>query len=209
MKKSDDVFLLTLVDLLLQLLFLGLVLFAVNTASGAAPAINSETAERLQSVADSTGFSSVTELTDLLTRMAPASVRDFLDGAGKSDGRWISRAEFDSTIVAVADSIKRGSGLPPCIAQLVNGRAIPTPIARVVAWDDSISVTPIGDSLVQILRRNGGEQIPSSAIPLSEFRRRFVKLSRSDCRYHAIWDERTDLVYARDTVNLVFYRVLR
>ena len=213
MKKGDDVFLLTLVDLLLQLIFLGMILFAVNIATwspGAAdPGLDRSTAIKLDSVARAQGYSSVADLTDVLSRMVPASLRAWLASSSQSRGRLFSSSQIDSIKNAVVDSIKRGSGYPPCLSQSVNGRVIAVPIARVVGWDDSVSITSIGDSLVRLLRAMGADQVPAGAIRLSEFRRRFLRLSRPDCRYHVVWEERTDRIYARDTVGLVFNRLPR
>lgn len=208
MKKGDDVFLLTLVDLLLQLMFLGMVLFAVNSAD-ADPSLDRSTAIKLDSVAKAQGYSSVSDLTDVLSRMVPASLRAWLSSSSQSRGRLFSSTEIDSIKNAVVDSIKRGSGLPPCLFQSVNGRVIAVPVARVVGWDDSVSITSIGDSLVRLLRASGADQVPAGAIRLSEFRRRFLRLSRPDCRYHVVWEERTDRIYARDTVGLIFNRLPR
>ena len=196
MRKGDDVFLLTLVDLLLQLLFLGLVLFAVDAARRAPEsARNAALAIKiasLDSILRSMSYSSIAELTDILTRMQPA----------------VSEVGIDS-IITLVNSARRGSGLPACISRPVNGKETPVPIARIVAWDDSVLVSSIGDSLSRVMREAGAEPIPSSAVLLSAFRRRFGGIVQANCRYHAIWVERTRFVDARDTVGTIFTRLSR
>ena len=203
MKKSNDVFLLTLVDLLLQLLFLGLVLYAVNaarSASGAAQIAqavkHAKEVARLDSVSQAKGFSTITELTDWLTRLVPADAERLTAVADKVGG-------VDSVETLVNKALL-GSGPTPCIA--LPGTRIGVPIARIVLWDDSVLVRSIGDSLSRVMRDLGAGTIPAGATSLSDFRRTFGKLRRLDCRYHALRDERTNLVYARDTVAVVFER---
>jgi len=204
-RKGNDVFLLTLVDLLLQLLFLGLVLFAVHAARRSREsARNADLAAAiaaLDSIRESKGYSSIAELTDSLTRLAPVSVDSML--------RLVGEVGSIDSLTTLVNKARRGSGLPACISRPENGRETPIPIARIVAWDDSVLVTSIGDSLNRVMREAKLEPSPSAAVPLSMFRRRFGGIVKANCRFHAVWVERTRFVDARDTVGIAFTRVTR
>lgn len=205
MRKGDDVFLLTLVDLLLQLLFLGLVLYAVNASLQSVRAAEADaqarTLARLDSIRVAQGYASIAELTDSLTRLAPVELNRL---------KSLSEAvEGVDSLSALVDKARRGSGKPPCVFDRIEGRDTPRPVARIVAWDDSVLVTSVGDSLTRLLAAAGAGPVPTTAIALAAFRGRFKSLIRPDCRYHAEWVERTRLVFARDTVGVVFNRLAR
>jgi len=72
MKRNNDVYFITLIDLLVQIIFLGLLLYVVAKAGEAtekaAPQIDSRVVERLLKA---TGVSNLTELTDELSKLAP------------------------------------------------------------------------------------------------------------------------------------------
>lgn len=201
MKRGDDVFLLTLIDLLLQLLFVGLLVSAADAALREKPAeqivLAPETVARLDSIAKAQGFANVDSLTDELTRLAP--VRELRRLAGIS-----SSAGGVDSLKSLVEKAQRGSGLPPCIYRIVGTKQEPVLVARVTAWDDSVRIESIGDSLSRLLREKGRGSVPNHSMMLKEFRRSFEVLVRSDCRYRVALDERTDYKRARDTVAIVF-----
>lgn len=201
MKRGNDVFLLTLVDLLLQLLFLGLLVSAVSAAERDKPPkqkpLRPVTVARLDSISIAQGFANVDALTDELTRLAPIRELHRLAGIAGLVGGVDSMA-------TLVDKARHGSGPPPCISRLVGTKEEPVPVARVTAWDDSVRVESIGDSLSRLLRERGGAAVPSRALMLKEFRGRFEVLVRRDCRYRVALVERTDYKRARDTVNIIF-----
>lgn len=87
MKKNNDVFFLTLIDFLLQVLFFGLVIFALMSALTQKQ--KSEKAaedERVKELIKAAGVSNITELTDELTKLAPINelkgTSDFLQKLG-------------------------------------------------------------------------------------------------------------------------------
>lgn len=90
MKKNNDVYFITLIDLLVQVVFLGLLLYVVAEADKDGPAATVEversTMERLLA---SAGVSNLTELTDELSKLAPVKelkgTADFIQKAGGPD----------------------------------------------------------------------------------------------------------------------------
>ncbi|NBW66913.1 hypothetical protein EBR44_14300, partial [bacterium] len=81
---------LTLVDLLLQLLFLGLLGFAVSAVAmrggDKKVPVSAETLRRLDSIAIAEGYSNVAQLTDALTRLAPIRDMGKLSAMAKQTG---------------------------------------------------------------------------------------------------------------------------
>ncbi|WP_348700163.1 hypothetical protein [Duganella fentianensis] len=90
MKKNNDVYFITLIDLLVQVVFLGLLLYVVAEADQEGPAttveVDRNTVERLLAAS---GVSNLTELTDELSKLAPVKelkgMADFIQKAGGPD----------------------------------------------------------------------------------------------------------------------------
>lgn len=90
MKKNNDVFFLTLIDFLLQVLFFTLVIFALMSALTQKQKSEKATEdERVKQLLKATGVSNITELTDELTKLAPISelkgTSDFLQKLGSAE----------------------------------------------------------------------------------------------------------------------------
>lgn len=90
MKRNNDVYFITLIDLLVQIIFLGLLLYVVAKAdeenAESAPKVDRATLERLLAAS---GVSNLTELTDELSKLAPVKelkgTADFIQKAGGPD----------------------------------------------------------------------------------------------------------------------------
>lgn len=87
MKRNNDVYFVTLIDLLVQIIFLGLLLYVVAKAGESVkkptPQVDSQAVERLLKA---TGVSNLTELTDELSKLAPITelkgTSDFIKRVG-------------------------------------------------------------------------------------------------------------------------------
>jgi len=101
----------------------------------------------------------------------------------------------------------RGSGLRPCISTRAGNKVSAVAVATVIASDDSVEFRALGDTLAKLLAAAGAPELPQKRIALGEFRRRFSRLSRPDCRYQVRLVEKTEYVRARDTVGLIFSTV--
>lgn len=161
MKKGDEVFFFTLVDLFAQVMFFGLVLFAVSKAKDrdALPV----------------GISNITELTDSLSRLTAqvARARALEDSITTLVGKLV-----DSTAVLAAQ-VRAQYGLPPC-----NGRE--EYIATIVLTDDLIElseVSPTMDSLIRQVLRSTPAQVRSLSPQAFIAAFRPVAQRYPDCRY--------------------------
>jgi hypothetical protein len=97
MKRSNDIYFLTLIDLLVQALFLGLLLYAIGDADQTKEKQKQEIetsrqqAEQrnIDALLEATGVSNLTELTDELTKLAPIKelkgTADFISKIGGAD----------------------------------------------------------------------------------------------------------------------------
>lgn len=219
MKRRDDsVFFFTIVDFLVVSIFLGLVLFMLkrdgsDTELGRA---NTEI-KRLEELAKKSGAGNVRELTDRLSRLGPVSDIEHkykqLDSAG-----GIAELLKTQTVVAELggrDSVQKvmsklgrdGVGLPPCLADTVNGRRNIRRLAAVVADDSTLRFTGTNPSLDTVLATLGRSYASVEHLSFAAFRRAFDPLlaRRPDCRYSLRLIERTHMVYARDALTGVFY----
>lgn len=221
MKKTDDVFFFTLIDFLIQVFFFGLVLFVLNEL------INEKVKEeqandqaKIETLLKKTGVSTLTELTDQLSKLAPITelkgISDFLNRAGglekvKTDVATVANAGGTSVVQDKLEKLKRieeGSGKPPCLFdKLPDGKKSVKPLATVEATDTSIKFTGQTPELEKLLSRMGATYESIEELTFSQFKSAFspvIKLD-PDCRYTLRFIERTDYIYARDAVRQYFY----
>lgn len=87
MKRNNDVYFVTLIDLLIQIVFLGLLLYVVSKAAESTKEAQQQS-DRLsvERLLKATGVSNLTELTDELSKLAPVKelkgTADFIKRAG-------------------------------------------------------------------------------------------------------------------------------
>lgn len=202
MKKSQDVYFFTLIDLLLQLLFVAVVVWVIDSAKPdpceGAKCIKSKP---WQDLAALNGFSTLQELMDYLTRLSPfggldSVVRVVKEAGGPDSVRIKSR---------MLDSLLKGVGLPPCRSLTENGRRRVLEEGRLIAWDDSITVVALRDSLRMIVDPSG--RTVGRSFLVKEFPSRFALARSSTCRHYVEVSERTRFIYARDAVEAVFGRI--
>jgi len=219
-KRSDDVFFFTLIDFLLQVSFFGLLLYVVakNLDVGA----EHERAKREKQVEEVTraaGVSNLTELTDLLTKLAP--IRD-LQGTADFIARAGGAEKVISKVALVDDAggaenlerkleklrkLEEGTGRPPCLYDEVDGKKIVRPLATVVANDTHITFQQTSPELEKVLSMLGREFATVRELPLGEFRKTFSALvtKKPECRYTLTFREKTRFVDARDAARFAFY----
>ena len=187
MKKGEEVVLFTLVDLFVQLMFFGLILFA-------AIRVNQETKK-------GEGIGPYTIINDSLTTLIAKGKRQ---EASLDSARAAARVD-SAKIAELRDSIATQYGLPPCGGQARY-------IASVVVSDDIIVMTrrsPKMDSLLTVnLKRD-----PESVRRLSPeaFRAAFAPLTRDfpKCRYFIQMERRNRLEEPVIAVHSAFRTQLR
>jgi hypothetical protein len=206
MKRGDDVFFFTLIDFLLQVFFFGLLLFVVLQAKskdeGAALQREEAAKERLLK---GVGVSSLTELTDLLTRLAPLEelrgTSEFMarnGGASKaiSAVEVIKTAGGPENVDKLAQQLKianarvseleGGWGKASCLPNVtLNGKVQPKSIARVVVDDEAITLEEPTPEMFALLARHGLTFSAVERLSPPRFRTVFSQVvsKQPECRY--------------------------
>ena len=205
MRKGDEVFLFTLVDFLLQVFFFALLLFVVNLAMQKQEDEKRGLAETEQErLLKSVGVSNLTELSDLLTKMAPLDqprgTSDFIARNGgvaklQTVAKAASAAGGVDKIFSMSEQVKalsekiaklEGWGKASCVPNIVvNGKAQPKSVAHVVVYDDHVEMDNLTPEMTEVLRGLGREHKGVSRLSLQDFRTIFAPLvtKKPECRY--------------------------
>ena len=195
MKHSDDVFFFTLIDFLVQVFFFGLLLFVVIQAASIERDVkHAQDTQQLDAVMTAAGVSSITELQDYLTKLAPMrnlqGTADFINRLGGPE-----KAKEAMAVVIAAGGVEElkvkvkkydeAYGLPPCLKDEVNGKTVPRTFAVLRVEDTTIEVIRKSPDMDRLLAEAGVAPMGSSRMSLAEFRSRFAPLkARSpSCRH--------------------------
>jgi hypothetical protein len=118
MKHNNDVYFITLIDLLVQIVFLGLLLFVVAKAGeaerDAEPKVDQGAVERLLKA---TGVSNLTELTDELSKLAP--IKEL-----KGTADFIQRAGGPAAANQLVEAAQRAGGAQQVQATIQEGEVV-------------------------------------------------------------------------------------
>lgn len=220
MKRSDDVFFFTLIDFLIQVFFFGLVLFVLNQSVQAAKdEAQKADAENVKKLLVAAGVSSLTELTDELTNLAPLKelkgMSDFISHNGgltqvNQVNELVRSAGGVQGVKSNLDRLKKledGMGKPPCLYDVVGDKKIVKSLATVFATDTSIAFQDESAELTAVLGLLNLRFSNIRELPLEEFRKAFAALAqrKPECRYTLRFIEKTRLVDARDAARFSFY----
>lgn len=223
MQRSDNVFLLTLVDFLVQIIFFGLFVSVAYQASQQArrEKLDAEAAS-LGKVLETAGVSSFTELQDELGKLAPVRLKGFNESLGSVGGGGdaeVLKKMLDET--GGADGMRgkldrlakleQGLGKPPCLSENRGGNRVAVPIATVVGDASSLTFTGNTPQLQAVLAGLGLSYDRVRSLGLAEFRRTFrpIVTVYPDCRHTIMLRETTRLVDARDAAQAYFYAQIR
>jgi len=219
-RHSDNVFFFTLIDFLVQVAFFGLMLHVVQRAAEAQVVkISKVDASAIDRLKKATGVSNMTELTDDLSNLGPIKelkgTADFIAKSGGAAGlkKMQSAVESAGGADKIAESLERlrkyeeGSGKPPCLYHVVNGKKTAKTIATVVASDATIKIQDSTSDLADVLKKVGRSFDSVKDLSHSDFRIAFAPLVQSDpsCRYTLRFIEATNFVHARDATRGIFY----
>jgi hypothetical protein len=228
--RQDNVFLLTLVDFLFQIIFFGLFAYAISVASDSSDwkaaalalqekfkgqsaedvktavsllpsdpqevksAMNSE--KQISRLEKHFGVSDITELTDELTRMAPAEQL-------RSASKLIQKAGgVERATDAVDRYLKSGIGKPACLlASSGKGRA--KPLATVIGYEDHLEFQSDTPELAKVLVDLNTDYASVQSLSLAQFKRVFSRLGAvyPDCMYTFDLIEKTRYVEPRDAAT--------
>ena len=205
MRRSDDVFFFTLIDFLLQVFFFGLLLFVVGQHLKKDEDRNRETEVKEQDrLLKAAGVSSITELSDWLTKMAPLETlqgtNDFIArnggekavqaavAAASAAGGVERVAKLQNQVDAMTDRIAKleGWGKVSCLPNItVNGVVRPKSIATVVVADEVVTLQNPTPELHQLLSSHGMRFESVQALSPAAFKTTFagVVTKQPECRY--------------------------
>lgn len=218
--RSDSVFLLTLVDFLVQIIFFGLLLFVFYKSSEGHSKTNA-TPEQVGKAIDAAGVSNIVELTDELTKLAPVGLKGFNERltAGQKDvdvkaaADAIGKAGGGAGLPAALERLEKfeGSERPPCLATTIGGKRQPLILASAVGSAATITFQGETPQLRTLLSEIGVTYQQVQSLPFSRFRVIFNRVLEKHpaCRYTIQLRETTGMVYARDAAQQIFYTQLR
>ena len=206
MKRGDDVFLFTLVDFLLQILFFGLLLYVVSR-SLAPPSLSADESKAKTQLLKEAKISNLVELTDILTKMGPL---DQLPGTAeflqKSGGVSAVKATVDTMQqVGGAEKVKylqadikvkeqeleglrtemKAWGTPSCLYDTVAGKVRPRNLAKVRVFDDRVELESPSTDMRDLLSSMNLEFDSVKRLNHASFRKTFAPLivQKPSCRY--------------------------
>jgi len=202
MRQSEHVLYITLIDFLIQLIFLGLVFSVIYSASQPSQEEVSNATEVTVKIKQLTGISDLTEITDELTRLGPLKnavqknelANEFNSLAGKVGGK-------DAAFKILTTEANKGSapGKPYCIGGLK--------VATFDAYEDRLELrSPVSSEMSELLNRLNVSLELVKKIPIKEFSKIFAQLRviEKSCVYNVVLVEHSFDTRPRDAVNSTF-----
>jgi hypothetical protein len=209
-KDSNDIIFLTLIDFLIQLIFLGIVIGVLYSISQSSkdkvdPVKYKEEMDSINQIKKATGISDLTKLTDQLTRLGPMQdVSKKIEVASKLENSIKALGGLDQANKTLEDKIKKsGQGKPAC---LPNGLFLTT----IDAYEDHLEIrTPLTSEFLALLNEIGVNDNELKMMTFNKFRTAFqpVLTKHPECRYNVKVMEYSKFIEPRDTVSSVFYVV--
>lgn len=208
MRQTEHVLYITLIDFLLQLLFLGMVISVIyaiaqrDEAASLDPVQAKEAMETMRAIRNLTGISDLTVLTDELTRLGPLRPAAKHAKLGKEMEKDVTEAggpEAARKLLAEQNA-KRGQGKPSCL----EGGA---KLATFHAYPDRIELgQPLTRDMESLLSRLGLSAQRAARLSLQDFRATFDPIKRLDpnCRYNIALVEHSFDTRPRDAVRSAF-----
>jgi hypothetical protein len=220
-QRSDSIFLLTLVDFLVQIIFFGLFVFVVYQAMLQRDRRRYDPAAVDRAV-EAAGVSNMTELIDELSKLAPVRLKGFnatlgnesdeaqVRGAAEAIREAGGAAGVSKAMQRLA-KLERGSGLPACLDETVGGVRRASTLATATGTGSGIVFDGPTPQLTQLLGEVGLDFGSVRSLGLREFPRVFQRVltKHPNCRYTIVLRETTRMVNARDAAGQIFYLKLR
>jgi hypothetical protein len=220
-QRSDSVFLLTLVDFLVQVIFFGLFVFVVHQAMLQRDRKRYDPAAVDRAV-EAAGVTDITELVDELSKLAPVRLKGFNATLGnEADEAQVRRAAEAireaggaagvSKAMQRLEKLERGSGLPACIDETVGGVRRTVTLASATGTGNEIVFDTPTPQFTALLGEVGLDFGSVRSLGLREFPRVFQRVlnRHPKCRYTIVLRETTRMVGARDAAGQIFYLKLR
>jgi hypothetical protein len=145
-KRNNDVFFLTLIDFLLQVLFFGIVIFALmNVLAQKQKTQRVAEEEKIKQLVKAAGVSNITELTDELTKLAPIS-----ELKGTSD--YLQKFGSAEDLKKLAEMTHESGGAAALLNELESARKLASSVAQ-----GSHSVADIQQRLEKLRKLEEGQ----------------------------------------------------
>ncbi len=214
-RQSDNVFLLTLVDFLVQIIFFGLLIF-VFYKSTEGHSKRDATPEQIGKALDAAGVSNIVELTDELTKLAPVGLK----GVNQALYTGNQIIDISKTVIAIkqlgggnglVQKVEHGQGKAACIYDTIKGQRRPRVLASAVGDDVSITFESETPELHTLLGEVGLTFPQVQNLPLKSFYTvlKPVLKKHPDCLYTIKFTEKSRMVDARDAAQSIFYTQIR
>lgn len=220
LKRADNVFLLTLVDFLVQIIFFGLLVFVFFAESQRKNQVT-YTPKQVKDAIEAAGVSNIVELTDELSKLAPVRLKGFNEKLGKADGEdvaiaadAIQKAGGAKKLPEAMDrlaKLEQGAGRPPCLYETIDGKKQAKTLASAVASSATITFQGETPEFTKLLQARSLRYSEVRSLSLLQFRRLFSRVidAQPNCRYTIEFRETTRLVDARDAAGSIFYLRVR
>ena len=196
MRRTDQVFLLTLIDFFIQIIFLGVFLYAIYSLD------SMKQSKAIERLLRHFGVSDFVQLTDKLTRLVPSDLVSSSENVPPKPPETIPDPP----------KVKPGAGKPHCLYDPTDPHRQKVKfLAEVRADDETITFIETTDELDVLLDLLGYDFSTIESLPLATFRKYFdkVKTVKPDCRYTLRIDERTRYIEPRDAIEAIFYKHLK
>lgn len=209
MRQSEHVLYITLVDFLIQLIFMGLIIGVIYAAaqreeSGKLDSRSGEEAlKQIEHIKELFGISDLTKLTDELTRLAPLQATSKYADMGRDLELAVSAVGgVQEAKKALEEQARKkvGQGKPSC---LPNGAIV----ATFDVFEDHVEIQrPLTPEFEKLLAELGlGDRV--APMPLTSFKTAFAPLltKHPDCRFNAKVVEHSFDTRPRDAVSSAFW----
>ena len=210
MRQSEHILYVTLIDFLLQILFLGLVLSVIYAASlepdpERGKIEDPKTAqENIQTIKKLTGISDITELTDLLTRLGPLQqVKGKQDDYEKlySEAKKVGGVDAAKKIPADYAAVSGGQGSKSCLPNKAR-------LATLHVYRDRIELGSFDPKeFPDLLGKLSLSKEKVERLSLEEFTKLFseVKTLFPDCKFNVDLIEHSYDTRPRDVIRPIFW----
>lgn len=202
MRQSEHVLYITLIDFLIQLIFIGLVFSMVYSVSQPTKEEQGRATEVIAKIKQLTGISDLTEITDELTRLGPLKSAAQNSKLGEEFNKIADKVGGkDAALKILNTEAVKGSapGKPYCLGGLK--------VATFDAYEDRLELrSPISSEMSELLKQLNLSAELVQKIPIKEFPKIFAQLRviETTCVYNVVLVEHSFDTRPRDAVNSTF-----
>ena len=209
MRQTEHVLYITLIDFLLQLIFLGLligVIYSLDVAGEEPPTdpVQAKIAiEYIDKIKSLTGISDITVLTDVLTRMSPLQDNARYAKTGSDLDEVVTQiGGVDVALKVLEEQVSKRAGqdFPSCLPRGVS-------LATFDVYLDRIELRTPGEEMFGVLKKLNLSYDEVKTLSLRGFQNAFARITKLQptCRYNVVIVEHSFDIRPRDSVGSAFY----